>query len=1030
MNGSFSCDIANESLFGADTDSGEDESLTVSSLINKDMFSFMHWNVNGLMSKIHDVDFISFVTRFHFVCLVETFLSSFDIDFFYGFKSFCCPSLKLSKSGRPSGGVVCLIKKELMPFIKQIQVKSGFFLLFVIDKHLFGIVKDVLYVCAYTPPEGSPFYSFVSSDSDGISMLENCILDNALLENDYYVILSGDLNSRTSNMFNSFSVDSNLPLDLITKENSDFCRQSQDKIVNGFGKTLLHMCNALDLSILNGMCYSDHEGRFTYISDFGCSVIDYFLISNELLINVWDNCDLKVIDRTDTQHMPVVLSVGFPICFSAEIIKDNDISIFKYVWQEEKVSVFKDILDSENIKLKLDQAIYTIDVDINDALSIFNECLKEAAECMNKRVRLGGQSVSHSWFDEECKDKRRLLRKLLKVFRKSQTEKDRLDFCKTRREFKNLIFCKKKQHNSKMINTLLNTISNQKKFWETLRKVIPKRKHIRNNISIEDWFLHFKRLLENDDVTYVEESNEDCIDDEDLEFNRPISTEEVLLALRKLKPNKSSGTDGIISEMIKNAGNVITPFLVRLLNTLFDKGVYPDSWSESIILPLHKKGDINNVENYRGISLCNICSKVYGFIINRRLQAWAEEYNITGEHQAGFKSGYSSIDHIFTLFACIQKQLLKNSKLYVAFIDFEKAFDTINRNLLWPILLKNGIKGKLLKCIKSMYAGVKARVRSGSQLSQTVLCGSGVKQGDICSPILFSLFINELAVDVIKNGYHGVSFPMDAFQLFILLLADDVVLLSETIIGLQRQLNSLHDASSKLGLKVNKEKSSIVVFRKGGYLGSRERWFINGISIPIVNSYKYLGIYFSTKLSFTLTCKDLSSKAKKSLICIVQRLRALSNNSLDVFVKLFDGQVQPTLQYGSEIWAFEKAAIHCEKVHLLALKRLLGVDLHTPNDLVYKELNRYPIILNSKINSLRYWFKLVEMSDNRLPKKAYLLLRDLDTRGKNTWVTKIRECLFFVWFWICVVISRCGTNKSFFEINKTTYVRLPNTKFV
>ena len=121
---------------------------------------------------------------------------------------------------------------------------------------------------------------------------------------------------------------------------------------------------------------------------------------------------------------------------------------------------------------------------------------------------------------------------------------------------------------------------------------------------------------------------------------------------------------------------------------MFKKGIFPDGWTESIVIPLFKKGDMNNTSNYRGISLCDTSSKLYSTNINNRLREWVEQNNITGEYQAGFKRGYSTIDHMFTLLACVHKQFAANRKLYVAFIDFEKAFDSINRNLLWPILLK------------------------------------------------------------------------------------------------------------------------------------------------------------------------------------------------------------------------------------------------------------------------------------------------------------------------------------------------------
>jgi hypothetical protein len=444
---------------------------------------------------------------------------------------------------------------------------------------------------------------------------------------------------------------------------------------------------------------------------------------------------------------------------------------------------------------------------------------------------------------------------------------------------------------------------------------------------------------------------------------------------------------------------------------LFDRGIYPDSWTESIVLPLYKKGDVNDPGNYRGISLCNISSKVYAAVINARLQRWVELNNITGEWQAGFKKGYSTIDHMFTLLASVQKQFSSNRKLYVAFIDFEKCFDSINRNLLWPILLKNNIKGKCFRCIRSMYYSVKARVRSGSELSDVITCSLGVKQGCICSPILFSLFINELALKVISKGRHGLTLSLDAFTLFIMLLADDVVLLSETVIGLQTQLNSLYDAASSLQLKVNMNKSNIIVFRKGGYLAAREQWYYNRTIMPVVNVYKYLGIMFSTRLSFSAACRDLISRAKNALRCIQRKLYILNNNSLSVFLKLFDCCVQPIAQYGSELWALDDVAnVHVEKLHLFALKRFLGVDMRTPNDLVYGDTGRYPIVIHSKIRCIKYWLKLLMMPDSRLPKKAYNMLYKLDERGKNNWVSRVRLFLSqygFGYVWMNQSVGDC-----------------------
>ena len=121
------------------------------------------------------------------------------------------------------------------------------------------------------------------------------------------------------------------------------------------------------------------------------------------------------------------------------------------------------------------------------------------------------------------------------------------------------------------------------------------------------------------------------------------------------------------------------------------------------------------------------------------------------------------------------------------------------------------------------------------------------------------------------------------------------MLLSEIVVGLQTQLNSLKLSSSALGLKVNMDKSNAVVFRKGGYLGLRERWFFDGHNMPV---YKYLGIFIFTKLSFVASCKDLSSRGKRALVYILQRLNMFQNNSPCLLLKLFYKQVQPIIQYG------------------------------------------------------------------------------------------------------------------------------------
>ena len=1012
-----------ESLFGAPVYDSDDTSMfsidSANDCTAEKTLSFMHWNIEGLSLKLNDPDFWSFVTSFHFVSLVETFIIDLNINAISGYTVFSQPAVKLSDRGRPSGGVLCLIKNELMSFVRKVDVNIPNLLLFILDKKLFNVHKDILYVCAYVPPEGSNFYSYIDEDTVGIELLENCLIDHALANQDLFVIIASDLNARISNssqtLFTHFDFDK-----MHSSHSASAGRYSQDKGTNSFGLCLLNMCTALNLRILNGVCHGDQNGNYTYISDTGSSVIDYFLISEELFEEWFDSCCLQVVNRLETKHFPLTFSVSLPLnnmTFTASSQSGFQL-IEKLIWDSTKLDDFMKQLNSDECKRKLNLATELVDVNINLALSTFNDCLHEVCTIMKKNVNLNRSKKCQDWFDNECRIQRRLVRRALRKYRRTLHADDRHVFCKLRREYKHLLDRKKKLYNTQKINELIESIDSQQKFWNCVHNVLPKRKQTRNDISMEDWFEHFCKLLDTgstEDEENVYSQLDDIDDDSDnLHFNRPITEDEVTLAIRKLKSNKSAGPDGLISEVFKYASAYVTPFFMSFLNKLFDSGVFPDNWTESVIVALHKKGNVNNPNNYRGISISDISSKVYGAIINRRIQEWVEENDIVGEHQAGFRRGYSTIDHIFTLMSCIQKQFSMNRKLYVAFIDFQKAFDSINRQILWAILVKAGVKGKLYNCLKSMYLNVRARIRSGNKLTDYIRCTVGVKQGDVCSPILFSLFINELAIEIIKKGRHGLLF--ENIELFILLLADDIVLLSETIVGLQTQLNNLQHSSLSLGLNVNMEKSNIIVFRKGGYLGARERWFFNGIQMPVVNVYKYLGIYFSTKLSFTAACTDLVSRAKGAFLTINQRLSILGNHSIMLVLKLFDKQVMPILQYGSEIWGLEKSALQCEKLHLFVLKKILGVNQRTPNDLVYGELNRFPLTIIFTINVVRYWLKLLEFDDNRIPKKAYKLIFKIDESGKRNWVSNVKQCLFSFGFGYVWLNQGVGDKKSFLKL--------------
>ena len=246
---------------------------------------------------------MNYISKFDIVCLTETFAdSTFDFSrLFTDHIKFAAPAKKLSLQGRNSGGVLLLIRKSLSTFVKQMKTDCENTVVVRVDKSVFSLDKDVLLIASYVAPENSPLYDTLEL-KDGILILEESILQIVQNE-DPYILLCGDLNARTGCEQPKLEEMFNYTPGSDDNDDGD-CRYrcSKDNIVNNFGKSLLNLCFMLDCVIVNGFCNSDGNGEFTYVSPHGSSVIDYFIISEDLFP---DHCELRIGDRVDSWHLPV-----------------------------------------------------------------------------------------------------------------------------------------------------------------------------------------------------------------------------------------------------------------------------------------------------------------------------------------------------------------------------------------------------------------------------------------------------------------------------------------------------------------------------------------------------------------------------------------------------------------------------------------------------------------------------------------------------------------------------------------------------
>ena len=279
--------------------------------------------------------------------------------------------------------------------------------------------------------------------------------------------------------------------------------------------------------------------------------------------------------------------------------------------------------------------------------------------------------------------------------------------------------------------------------------------------------------------------------------------------------------------------------------------------------------------------------------------------------------------------------LNNNKKLYSAFIDFKKAFDFVVRDVLWFKLIQNGVRGKILNIIQSMYRNIKSRIKFNNNLSNDFSSYIGVRKGECLSPFLFSMYINDLENELMQNGVDGIDLGM--LKLYLLLYADDIVIFSNTSDGLKRGLEVLSDYCQKWKLTVNTEKKTkIMIFQKGGNLPRNLSFIFQGCVLEIIKKFVYLGITFTTGGAFNETHKTLSGQALKAIFKLNQYLNKFTDISPRHTLDLCDKLITPILTNGGEIFGFSKH-LQQERVHLQFCKKIVGVKRSTQNDFVYGE---------------------------------------------------------------------------------------------
>lgn len=378
-----------------------------------------------------------------------------------------------------------------------------------------------------------------------------------------------------------------------------------------------------------------------------------------------------------------------------------------------------------------------------------------------------------------------------------------------------------------------------------------------------------------------------------------IMHEEIEKAVRTQKPDKAPGSDGISNEFLILNKNHLIPILkhiFKFFNQVLQTETIPYQWTTSSIVLLHKKGDKNNINNYRPISLMSNIYKIFAKVILSRISNILDENQ--PREQAGFRSGYSTLDHIHVIKQLFEKGKEHNLTFYCSFVDYSKAFDTIEHEKIWNALKNQGVEHKYIRILKNIYSNSKAKIKLEKE-GKEIKMERGVRQGDPLSPKLFTAVLE----DVFRQlDWATCGLSINGENLSHLRFADDLIILSSSSNGLQAMLDDLVRESGKVGLVMNTLKTKVMTN------GKEEPILVNNNPLEYVKEYIYLGQVIALADQTTKEIDRRVGNAWKQFWSLKEVMKS-GGISIGIKRKLFDVSILPVLTYGCQTWALTKANI-------------------------------------------------------------------------------------------------------------------------
>ena len=506
------------------------------------------------------------------------------------------------------------------------------------------------------------------------------------------------------------------------------------------------------------------------------------------------------------------------------------------------------------------------------------------------------------------------------------------------------------------------------KFWSKLHCMFPDKpssgrislsdpmqQNVLEDTEIPDYINTFctnvgSNIVSETDFRYENGTFEDTVFPQTFKL-KEVTIEEVLIEIKKLKMSKPSGIENLSTKVLKDALGILAHQFTWLINLSVSTSNVPNDWKKAKITPIPKDGGLSNVNNYRPIAILPVTSKILEHLIHTQTKKYVDNNNFLDVNQGGFRKNNSTTAATASVLDGIYTNINQQQITYAIFIDFKKAFDSINHKILLNKLAKLGFHDQTIKWFES-YLTNRTQYTVVNEMKSSLLdITCGVPQGSVLGPMLFLIFINDIKTAIKYSGYK--------------LYADDTVLYSndtgqtsaELHNCIQQDLNNVQSWCIRNAIMMNVKKTKSMVFgtRQKVAEDNNVHFFVNNRPLEIVPLYKYLGTYVDSELNFVRQSNETIKSISYKLYFLDKIKIYLNTESL---LRLYKAYIQPYFDY-NDIFLENTTAKQYDKLTRLqkrCLRRCLPDNQKIDRDEIYNitGINKLQDRANAHLLKLMY----------------------------------------------------------------------------